>query len=216
MMRHCPDWYTDIEVARYYLSRYCLIHLNNDLDKVRLLAFMTRKLFRLSQNRGMVDNPDSPENHEALLPGTVKANLESGVRHPNGRLARIGMDQHTIGKTHPTLQNMLFIVFKGHLFQTFTQELLEDGMNLIVGLMKKEYKIQMNRGNDEVPNAILTFGLNQCPDFGKNINYLIATGNLRSKTGLGLQQMAGLVVTAEKVGFYQIYFKWNHLERAFG
>ena len=77
MMRHCPDWYTDIEVARYYLSRYCLIHLNNDLDKVRLLAFMTRKLFRLSQNRGMVDNPDSPENHEALLPGTVKAILDS-------------------------------------------------------------------------------------------------------------------------------------------
>jgi len=77
-------------------------------------------------------------------------------------------------------------------------------MNLIVGLMKKEYKIQMNRGNDEVPNAILKFALNQCPDFGKNINYLIATGNLRSKTGLGLQQMAGLVVTAEKVGFHQI------------
>ena len=76
MMRHCPNWYTDVEVARYYLSRYCLIHLNNDLDKVRLLAFMTRKLFRLSQNRGMVDNPDSPENHEALLPGTVKINLK--------------------------------------------------------------------------------------------------------------------------------------------
>ena len=75
-MRHCPNWYTDVEVARYYLSRYCLIHLNNDLDKVRLLAFMTRKLFRLSQNRGMVDNPDSPENHEALLPGTVEANYE--------------------------------------------------------------------------------------------------------------------------------------------
>ena len=72
MMRHCPDWYNDIEVARYFLSKYCLIHLNNDLDKVRLLAFMTRKLFRLSQNRGMVDNPDSPENHEALLPGMVK------------------------------------------------------------------------------------------------------------------------------------------------
>ena len=75
MMRHCPDWYTDVEVARYYLSRYCLIHLNNDLDKVRLLAFMTRKLFRLSQNRGMVDNPDSPENHEALLPGRVELYL---------------------------------------------------------------------------------------------------------------------------------------------
>ena len=101
---------------------------------------------------------------------------------------------------YPIIQN-IFLSNPGHLFQTFTQELLEDGMNLIVGLMKKEYKIQMNRGNDEVPNAILKFALNQCPDFGKNINYLIATGNLRSKTGLGLQQMAGLVVTAEKVGF---------------
>ena len=76
-------------------------------------------------------------------------------------------------------------------------------MKLIVGLMKKEYKIQANRGNDEVSDQILKFGLNQCPDFGKNINYLIATGNLRSRTGLGLQQMAGLVVTAEKVGFHE-------------
>ena len=99
---------------------------------------------------------------------------------------------------------MYFLSNTGHLFQTFTHELLEEGMKLIVGLMKKEYKVQMERGNDEVPSAILTFGLNKCPDFGKDINYLIATGNLRSKTGLGLQQMAGLVVTAEKVGFNEL------------
>ena len=84
-------------------------------------------------------------------------------------------------------------------------------MKLIVGLMKKEYKIQLNRGNDEVPHAILKFGLNQCPDFGKNIHYLIATGNLRSRTGLGLQQMAGLVVTAEKVGFFELLENRHHL-----
>ena len=104
MMRHCPDWYTDIEVARYYLSRYCLIHLNNDLDKVRLLAFMTRKLFRLSQNRGMVDNPDSPENHEALLPGTVKAFLK-----------------RSSWMSHPILQNIIFIEFRPSLPNVYTR-----------------------------------------------------------------------------------------------
>ena len=50
---------------------------------------MARKLFRLSLKRSMVDNPDSPENHEALLPG--------------------------------------------HLFQSFTREIIESAMDLIKG-----------------------------------------------------------------------------------
>ena len=42
----------------------------------------------------MVDNPDSPENHEALLPG--------------------------------------------HLFQTYTQELIEETMNVIMGCVSQK------------------------------------------------------------------------------
>ena len=69
VLGQCPQWYTDVQIGKYYLDNYCLIHLQDNLDKVRLYALMARKLFRLSLKRSMVDNPDSPENHEALLPG---------------------------------------------------------------------------------------------------------------------------------------------------
>ena len=69
VLGHCPKWFTDLEVAKYYLDNFCLIHLNDGQDKVRLLALMSRKVFRLAYKRSMVDNPDSPENHEVLLPG---------------------------------------------------------------------------------------------------------------------------------------------------
>ena len=50
-------------------------------------------------------------------------------------------------------------------------------------------------------------------DIGKDLNYLIATGNLRSKSGLGLQQMAGLVVTAEKINFARFYCHFRTIHR---
>ena len=89
MLGQCPEWYTDVQIGQFYLDTYCLIHLDDNLDKVRLYALMARKLFRLSLKRSMVDNPDSPENHEALLPG--------------------------------------------HLFQSFTREIIESAMDLIKG-----------------------------------------------------------------------------------
>ena len=78
---------------------------------------MARKLFRLSLKRSMVDNPDSPENHEALLPG--------------------------------------------HLFQSFTREIIESAMDLIKGLMVKDYRYRASQGDDEVgSNALGSLGIN--------------------------------------------------------
>ena len=109
--------YIDVQIGQYYLDNYCLIHLNDNIDKVRLYALMARKLFRLSLKRSMVDNPDSPENHEALLPG--------------------------------------------HLFQSFTREIIESAMELIKGLMVKDYRYRASQGDDEVgSNALGSLGIN--------------------------------------------------------
>jgi len=68
-------------------------------------------------------------------------------------------------------------------------------------------------GNDEVGSEMLTFGLTKIGDISKNLHYLIATGNLRSRSGLGLQQMAGLVVTAEKINFARFYCHFRTIHR---
>ena len=38
---------------------------------------------------------------------------------------------------------------------------------------------------------------------GKGLEYLLATGNLSSKSGLGLMQANGLSVLADKLNFYR-------------
>ena len=169
VLGQCPLWYTDVQIGIYYLDNYCLIHLNDNIDKVRLYALMARKLFRLSLKRSMVDNPDSPENHEALLPG--------------------------------------------HLFQSFTREIVESSMELIKGLMIKDYRYRAAQGDDEIGANALGFACGKMGDIGRDLNYLIATGNLRSKSGLGLQQMAGLVVTAEKINFARFYCHFRTIHR---
>ena len=49
--------------------------------------------------------------------------------------------------------------------------------------MIKEYRKNLNSGNDDIPPQILNFAVNKTGDTGKNLHYLIATGNLRSKAG---------------------------------
>lgn len=41
------------------------------------------------------------------------------------------------------------------------------------------------------------------PDVGRKIEYLLNTGNLASKSGLDLSQVAGFTVVAEKLNFFR-------------
>ena len=79
--------------------------------------------------------------------------------------------------------------------------------------MVKDYRVQLAKGDDEVGSNALGFACGKVGDIGKDLNYLIATGNLRSKSGLGLQQMAGLVVTAEKINFARFYCHFRTIHR---
>ena len=72
----------------------------------------------------MVDNPGSPENHEAPLPG--------------------------------------------HLFQSFTREIIESSMELIKGLMLKEYRYRAAQGDDEIGANALGFACCKVGEIGKD------------------------------------------------
>ncbi|CAN4080495.1 unnamed protein product [Withania somnifera] len=56
-------------VADAVLVDYIFVHLDNNHDKFNLLIFMLQKLFSLIDQTSVLDNPDSLQNQEVLLPG---------------------------------------------------------------------------------------------------------------------------------------------------
>ncbi|KAK6804123.1 hypothetical protein RDI58_001907 [Solanum bulbocastanum] len=56
-------------VADTVLRDYIFVHLDNNHDKFNLLIFMLQKLFSLIDQTSVLDNPDSLQNQEVLLPG---------------------------------------------------------------------------------------------------------------------------------------------------
>ena len=79
------------------------------------------------------------------------------------------------------LKNWLWIVL---------QERLEGYLQLLRQTLEKHAKAH-KEGPDryKLTPENLNFGLKYCPDLTRSMNYLLATGNLVSTTGLGLMQV---------------------------
>jgi len=64
-----PNSVSDVEIGHYIIDRYILIHLPNYGDKLEYFLFMLRKLYSFAAGDCGVDNADSLQNQEILLPG---------------------------------------------------------------------------------------------------------------------------------------------------
>ncbi|KAF8341495.1 beta and beta-prime subunits of DNA dependent RNA-polymerase [Cantharellus anzutake] len=62
------DW-TNRQVGEALIKKVVLVHLDDHRDKYRLLLFMIRKLFAVVSHESSLDNLDSPQFQELLLPG---------------------------------------------------------------------------------------------------------------------------------------------------
>jgi DNA-directed RNA polymerase I subunit RPA2 len=60
---------TNIEIAHFLIRRYVLIHLKSYRDKLECLLLLVRKLYAFAVGECGVDNSDSLQNQEILLPG---------------------------------------------------------------------------------------------------------------------------------------------------
>jgi DNA-directed RNA polymerase I subunit RPA2 len=60
---------SDAAVGHYILRKYILIHLTNYRDKLECMLLMLRKLYAFAAKDCGVDNADSLQNHEILVPG---------------------------------------------------------------------------------------------------------------------------------------------------
>ena len=97
-----PDDWTNQAIGVWLVNKVVLVHLQNPRDKYRMLLyvsfyfiplgyvyivsyrFMLRKLYALVSKSCSVDNPDSPQHQEVLLPGTlygmiIKERLEEAL-----------------------------------------------------------------------------------------------------------------------------------------
>lgn len=63
------DWSTDEDATETLLKKCICIHLTNNKQKYDCLVLMTQKLFAFARGQCCEENPDSPMNHEVLLPG---------------------------------------------------------------------------------------------------------------------------------------------------
>lgn len=68
-----PSVLSDIHAGEEFLASYIFVHLKKRLDKFNLLVFMCQKLYAVVDGLAAVDNEDTTQHHEVLLPGHLLA-----------------------------------------------------------------------------------------------------------------------------------------------
>ena len=63
------DSTSDVDVGHYMIRRYVLVHLTSYSDKLECLLLLVRKLYAFAAGDCGVDNADSLQNQEILMPG---------------------------------------------------------------------------------------------------------------------------------------------------
>lgn len=79
-----PEDWTNKAIGVWLVQKVILVHLESPREKFRMLLFMLRKLYALVSKSCCVDNPDSPQHQEVLLPGMlygmiIKERLEEAL-----------------------------------------------------------------------------------------------------------------------------------------
>ncbi|KAK7696148.1 hypothetical protein QCA50_000799 [Cerrena zonata] len=79
-----PEDWTNKALGAWIIQKLVLVHLESPRDKFRMLLFMLQKLYALVSRSCAVDNPDSPQHQEVLLPGylygmIIKERLEEAL-----------------------------------------------------------------------------------------------------------------------------------------
>ncbi|XP_038045257.1 DNA-directed RNA polymerase I subunit RPA2-like [Patiria miniata] len=102
------------------------------------------------------------------------------------------------------------VLIAGHLYQMLLKEKMESWLlGLKYAILKKE---KNSMKNFIFNKATMSEVLKSVNDLTRPMEYLLATGNLVSKTGLGLMQAAGMTVVADKLNFMRFvsHFRCVH------
>ena len=101
----------------------------------------------------------------------------------------------------------------GHLIQQFVKERLVDLQGRLKEILLREATDKASVRFDDPGLVERSFvKASSYVDVGKRMEYLLATGNLVSKSGMGLSQTSGFTIVAEKLNFlrYLSHFRSIH------
>ncbi|KAF8484803.1 DNA-directed RNA polymerase I polypeptide 2, partial [Russula ochroleuca] len=95
-----PEDWTNLEVGTWLVRKLILVHLEAPRDKFRMLLFMLRKLYATVSKTCGIDNPDSPQHQEVLLPGSlygmiIKEKLEEALNQVRNQIVQDVRKQDT-------------------------------------------------------------------------------------------------------------------------
>ena len=105
------------------------------------------------------------------------------------------------------------VLLPGHLIQQFMKERLGDLLAKLKEMLLKEAKDKAGTSFED--SALVERCMARAcsfVDIGRRMEYLLATGNLISRSGLGLSQTTGFTIVAEKINFlrYISHFRSVH------
>ncbi|KAI9508905.1 hypothetical protein F5148DRAFT_1191368 [Russula earlei] len=82
-----PEDWSNLDVGTWLVRKLILVHLDAPRDKFRMLLFMLRKLYAIVSKTCSVDNPDSPQHQEVLLPGKFEK-LEEALNQVRNQITQ--------------------------------------------------------------------------------------------------------------------------------
>eukprot|EP00795_Rhopilema_esculentum_P014271 gene14271-5300_t len=102
------------------------------------------------------------------------------------------------------------LLLGGHLYLMVLKEKLEVWFNSVRLFIERTAK--QKGGLLQINNSFIERAFGKAQNVGKQMEYFLATGNLLSRTGLGLMQTAGFAVVADKLNFmrYLSHFRCVH------
>ncbi|KAJ3191382.1 hypothetical protein HK101_007823 [Irineochytrium annulatum] len=167
----------------------------------------------------MLDSPEDMSEEDvgrALLKKIILVHLEKDEDKFNLLICMIQKLYALVGgecaTDNPDSPQHQEILLGGHLYLMYFKEKVED----VLQNFKLQVLQDLRRGTvvafdskDYLRKVWSRVNL----DVGKHMDYFLATGNLRSRTGLDLQQTSGYTIIAEKLNFYRYISHFHSVHR---
>ncbi|KAI9357949.1 hypothetical protein DFJ73DRAFT_640473 [Zopfochytrium polystomum] len=105
------------------------------------------------------------------------------------------------------------VLMGGHLYNMHIKEKLAEWLDAIKLQIRSELRRSLV-GVDLADRLYISRVLNKtAPDIGQKMQYFLATGNLKTRSGLDLSQATGYTIVAEKLNFYRYISHFHSIHR---
>lgn len=195
----------------YILKDLAQRKIFTQVDSLRYLGFLFRDVLGLGQTKQVTDE----EVGRRFVEDYVLIHLKSGTEKLRCFALMVkklwALVQDELEPDNLDSLTTQELLTAGQLYGAFLREKMEEMLALTRGLFLKELRRRIDSPIHEEVSVIevLEKVLPQSFEIGKKLEYLLATGNLKSQTGLDLMQNNGYSIIAERLNSARF---WSHLK----